>query len=73
MVNFYRRFLNDAALVLKLLTDALKVIIVRGPLQWSTEVVVAFTKNTCAMLNAVELAPCALVQSCLWLWMPLVS
>ncbi len=55
MVNFYRRFLKDAALILKPLTDALKGR-AKGQLEWSAEMVAAFEKSKGAMLNAAELA-----------------
>ena len=55
MVNFYRRFLKGAALVLKPLTDQLKGG-VKGKLQWTDSMRTAFDKSKEAMLNAAELA-----------------
>ena len=55
MVNFYRRFLRDAALILKPLTDALKGQ-AKGQLNWTADMAAAFKASKSAMLNAVELA-----------------
>ena len=55
MVNFYRRFLRGAALVLKPLTDSLQGA-AKGRLEWTTEMSQAFISSKKAMLNAVELA-----------------
>ena len=55
MVNFYRRFLRSAALILKPLTDVLKGG-TSGRLTWTEEMSTAFNKSKEAMLNAAELA-----------------
>ena len=55
MVNFYRRFLQSAALTLKPLTDVLKGG-TAGRLSWIEEMSQAFNKSKEAMLNAAELA-----------------
>ena len=55
MVNFYRRFLKDAALQLKPLMDALKGG-VKGQLAWNEQMAATFEGSKAAMLNAAELA-----------------
>ena len=55
MVNFYRRFLQGAAEVLKPLTDCLKGG-AKGQLTWTADMRSAFEKSKLAMLNAAELA-----------------
>ena len=55
MANFYRRFLKDAALLLRPLTDALQGG-VAGKLAWTPEMLAAFESGKRAVLNAAELA-----------------
>ena len=55
MVNFYRRFLKSAALILHPLTEVLKGG-APGRLTWSADMVEAFQQSKTAMLNAAELA-----------------
>ena len=55
MANFYRRFLKDAALLLRPLTDALKGG-AAGKLLWTPEMKAAFESGKRAVLNAAELA-----------------
>ena len=55
MVNFYRRFLPKAAMVLKPLTDILKGE-ARGKLTWTVEMETAFQRGKEAVCQAAELA-----------------
>ena len=55
MVNFYRRFLPNAASVLRPLTEVLKGGKV-GKLEWSEEMRQAFKSSKLGLVNAVELA-----------------
>ena len=55
MVNFYRRFLPQAAMVLKPLTDVLKGE-ARGKLTWTAEMETAFQRGKEAVCQAAELA-----------------
>ncbi len=54
MVNFYRRFLQGAAKVLRPLTEALKGG-AKGTLLWTPEIAAAFKASKAAMVNAAEL------------------
>ena len=54
-MNFYGRFLKDAGLILKPLTDALKGR-AKGQLEWSAHMAATFEKSKEAMLNTAELA-----------------
>ena len=55
MVNFYRRFLQGAAALLKPLTNSLKGA-PKGNLMWTEEMAAAFEASKAAMVNEVELA-----------------